>query len=75
MRRTYNRRGKLIERLTRDVIAHQAARNEAEIRRLMGLWVSELDPVLCYGPGNELLGLGISTPIGAQACVVVRAWE
>jgi hypothetical protein len=46
---------------------------EAEIRRLLGQWVSGLEPVICYGPGYELLGLGIAADIGRDQNIVLAA--
>lgn len=38
--------------------AQAAARRDAEIRRMLGLWVSEIEPVVIYSHAFDLLGLG-----------------
>jgi hypothetical protein len=63
-----------------------AEAREAEVRRMLGLWVSELEPVILYqlvdGPGfgvtgERLIGLGIKDDqvLGALVRVVIHAKE
>ncbi len=54
--------------------ARVAAAREAEIRRLLGMWVSELEPraIWAHHDPNLLLGLGITDSDG-RGLMVLRA--
>lgn len=53
----------------------KVTRDEAEVRRMLLKWVSELEPVLLYRR-ERLVGLGIKgVPDGVEQPVVIRAWE
>jgi hypothetical protein len=43
--------------LHRMIMRDVAALDEAEILRMLGFWVSELDPAAAYNGAGELLGL------------------
>jgi hypothetical protein len=46
---------------------------ECEVRRMLGCWVSGLEPALARGPEGELLGLTIDNlPLGMIAPIVVK---
>lgn len=49
-----------------------AKRRDDEIRRMLGLWASELEPVIMIGPPPEsrLLGLGYNTADGRAIQVI-----
>ncbi len=36
----------------------RAAMIEEQIREALGRWVSEIEPVLAFGPGSRFLGIG-----------------
>lgn len=63
----------LHEALGREMI-RKLALDEALIRRMLGEWVSGLEPSVLYGPGYVIIGLTIAgLPLGVVAPVVVRA--
>lgn len=60
--------------LTDKVFQEKLARDEAEVLRMLGKWVSECEPTLLYR-GTRLVGLGLKDqPIGDDVLVVVEAW-
>lgn len=42
----------------RKVVRAYLDAREASVVRMLGAWVSEIEPEIIYGPGFELLGLG-----------------
>jgi len=54
---------------------------EAELRRILELWVSELEPCVMYDVSGRLLGLGVDVPVGVESPVVIpvsndyKQWE
>lgn len=50
--------------------------DETEVSRMLGQWVSELEPALAYGPNGQLLGLtSADIPVGVIAPIVVKVSE
>lgn len=45
------------------IAAARARHNERMIRWLLGLWVSEVEPRVFYGPHGAVVGLGLTTII------------
>lgn len=45
-----------------------------DVRRMLGLWVSELEPALVYTKRGDLVGLTIADlPIGSETFIVIPA--
>lgn len=59
-----------------DAVMRQRAWENAEVRRMLGEWVSGLDPAILLGPYGELLGLTVVdrhdlvVPVRERACRV-----
>lgn len=50
--------------------------DEAELRRLLGAWVSEEEPTLFLGPdASEIRGIGPTSEIGQRALIVIPSSE
>lgn len=64
----------LNEIVRRESIA-RILRDEAEVKRMLGQWVSGLEPVLAFDRRGDLLGLTVATPVGTRAQIVVEARE
>lgn len=47
----------LVETMTRYAVAQHNAHNERETRRMLGLWVSELEPITMWGRDGIVRGL------------------
>ena len=51
-------------------------RDEAEVRKMLGMWVSGADPALAYNTCGDLLGLcDAAIPVGSVAPLVIEAWQ
>lgn len=69
---------RLIHKATARIVQAAAAIDEEELRRLMGLWVSEYDPIIYKQEGDSyglIQGLGIDVPIGSKGVIVLKASE
>lgn len=53
-------------------VAAAREKTEAEILRLLGMWVSELEPVICYDYNGYLIGLA---PAGHADTLTLVAWS
>lgn len=51
-------RDRIFDQLLDEAVRKVARARDAEVRRMLGEWVSELEPGLVYGPGGQLLGIG-----------------
>lgn len=55
------------------VVAEARRKTEAEIMRLLGMWVSELEPAIVYSHADgRLIGLA---PVGHNDTITLRAWS
>jgi hypothetical protein len=62
----------VFQRVLRQTVRNRAAQEEALIRRLLGLWVSELEPCIVRNHGTgKILGLGMAGDPSGR--VIVRA--
>jgi hypothetical protein len=64
--------------LIKQIMTEHYRRQEDEVRRMLGCWVSELEPVLAFKhdeTGMHLVGLTIPSPVGTKPPIVVRAWK
>lgn len=62
------------ERQFARAVENHHAREECLIRKMLGKWVSELEPSVARGCEGELLGLTIADlPIGSDMLLVVKA--
>lgn len=69
---TYSDRSReIIDRLVREELEEIYANNERVVRDLLGRWVSELEPVICWSveAPTQILGLGapghgVVVPVG-----------
>lgn len=74
-RGTLARTNQIMHRYVDQAVREKTMRDEAEVRRMLGKWVSELEPTILY-MRERLVGLGLHgiETIEAQI-VVIKAWE
>jgi hypothetical protein len=58
-----------------EAVRHQQAKEEAEIRRLLGFWTSETKPCVYYDQDRNLIGLGFPVEIGERPVIALKAWH
>jgi len=52
-----------------------ALKRETETKRMLGLWVSGLEPILVWGDDGEILGLTGAAEVGFPVHIDVRAYQ
>lgn len=69
-----------------EAIRRYRAKEEEDVKRMLGMWVSELEPALAYGPTHveiggirmsnmfpQLIGLTVAgRPVGSEQLIVIR---
>lgn len=74
-RGTLARTNQIMHRYIDRAATEKLQRDEAEVRRMLGKWVSELEPTILY-MRERLVGLGLHGIETTEAqIVVIRAWE
>lgn len=63
-----------ISELVRQESRIELLRNEAELRRLLGMWVSELEPVMYFNREGRFVGIGFGVELGQSAEITLRAF-
>lgn len=69
----FGARWSLEDQIAKRMVEAMRAAIEAEVRHMLGQWVSELEPCLMQGPGGEILGLGVAGAIWGDIRPVIRA--
>lgn len=57
-----------------ELLAANMRRTEDELRRLLGMWVSELEPAMVYDHHNKFIGLRPADWLFGED-VTLRAWD